>query len=214
MANVPAYVEMSGRVLAMLQTSPLCHDLCNIIMDYFEGLYSDEIKHIWNKAHKNHDMHYRWYNTIAGYKEIVFNYDMNPPNGSRHFRKIMDYLDIQFDHNARDKEYWKSDFKMFLISINHIWDYPDSSVKKSTVITPAMLNGIYILICAAMQHRSTDWNTFGLPVWDYSKSEFGPYMKLYKKSYSFISASESLHRISRCPYGECPDESLGWPELD
>lgn len=55
LANIQYLTETNVKIRHVLDQTQLCPDMSNIIMDYFDGMYADEIMHIWNTIHDNSD---------------------------------------------------------------------------------------------------------------------------------------------------------------
>lgn len=178
LTGIPAYVEMSGRAARYVRKSlPLILDLDKIIIDYYEGLYSDEIMNIWTRAHRDICCHNTWCLMIQHFGDEP-HLCYKTKSKLEIFDEIISYLDISFDRGKCDSRYMDIIIN-YMISISHIWIYRDPMVEWGTLISLTMLNGIYILICACMQSKSDTFDYTNLPVWDNETSAFGPYKQLH-----------------------------------
>lgn len=147
LSQIPTYVTMTARIVRLLKSEvPLILDLRKIIMDYFEGMYSDEIYNAYKKLTSDLFNFQILCTMVHGFTNIKFNHPIEYETENTFLREIIAYLEIPFN-NIRQSCDWYFAIRQYITSIDHINKMYPVTVYHPTM---SMYNAIYILIYATM----------------------------------------------------------------
>lgn len=163
--NIPAIGEVNACISTILDDiSSLPSVLCNIVMNYFEGVYADEIINVIKNI-QNYPRHYmEWLGSLRN----IVKYKWDSHERMRQFTNVIYFLDLP--------HIWRCD-KLDTEMMNYLSSIYRVDCSKLEYINKCrtcieMVNAIYILIFIVMQKRTNSSLHNNMPVWDIGTSQF------------------------------------------